>query len=237
MAYEHDPYPQQVIEMINQGIQRCKTITLSECSVKDGLLLYNQRLYIPDYAPLKLKLLQLHHDDPTAGHPGRSKTITLLCREYYWPGLHHYVDQYVRNCDTCQRSKPSRDKYHGWIKLIPPAEHRWRDIAMDFVGELPNSQGYNAIFVVTDRLSKMRHLVPCKTTASAMDVADMFLWNIFKLHGLPDTIISDRGTQFVAEFWKHLCQRLQITAKLSTAYHPETDGHTERFNAVMEQYL
>lgn len=134
-------------------------------------------------------------------------------------------------------SQTSRDKYHGCIKLIPPPEHRWRDIAMDFVGELAESRGYNAIFVVMDRLSKMRHLVPCRTTSSALDVADMFIWNVFKLHGLPKTIISDRGTQLVAEFWKHCCKRLQMRAKLSTAYHPETDGQTERFNAVVEQYL
>lgn len=236
-AYEHDPVPQEIINMIKQGAQRCKNITLSECTIVEDRLFYDNHLYVPNHGPLKIKLLQLYHNNPTAGHPGRSKTITTLGRDYYWPGLHRYVEMYVRNCNICQWAKPSWDKYHGRIKLIPTPEHRSHDISMDFVGELPASCGYNAIFVVMDQLTKMRHLIPCKTTLSALNVANMFLWNVFKLHGLPETIISDRRTQFVTKFWKHLCKRLQIQAKLLTAYHLETDGQTERFNAVMEQYL
>ena len=108
---------------------------------------------------------------------------------------------------------------------------------MDFVTGLPWSNGHNAIWVVTDRLSKQRHFVPCKDDVDAAELAELFLRHIFKLHGLPTTIISDRGPQFAAEFWKRLCDRLGIDRKLSTAFHPQTDGQTERINAVMEQYL
>ena len=236
-AYKHDPYPNEIIQMIEQGIHKSRDITLAECEVLDGRLFYQKRLFVPDYDPLKLFLVQRHHDDPAAGHSGRSKTIELMLREYYWPGLYKYVSRYVKNCDTCQRIKPSRDKYQGRIKLLPAPEERWRDLSMDFVGELPNSEGFNAILVVTDRLTKMRHLIPCHTTATATDTATMFFHYVFKLHGLPNSIVSDRGTQFVAEFWRSLCQLLGIQARLSTAYHPESDGQTERFNAVAEQYL
>jgi transposase InsO family protein len=108
---------------------------------------------------------------------------------------------------------------------------------MDFIVQLPNCQGYNAILVVVDRLTKMKHFIPCKTTCNAEEVARLFVRYVWKLHGLPRTIVSDRGPQFVAQFWKHLTKRLKITNLLSTAHHPETDGQTERMNAILEQYL
>ena len=108
---------------------------------------------------------------------------------------------------------------------------------MDFVTGLPWSDGFDAIYVVVDRLTKMRHFIPCRQTTSAQDLADLFLQGIFRLHGLPKSIVSDRGPQFVAAFWKRMCKRLGIDQNLSTAYHPETDGLTERVNAVIEQYL
>lgn len=108
---------------------------------------------------------------------------------------------------------------------------------MDFITHLPPSQGYDAILVVVDRLTKMRHLIPCKATCNSEDTARLYLHYIWKLHGLPSTIVSDRGPQFTSEFWKHLNRLLQIQPRLSTAVHPQTDGQTERFNAILEQYL
>jgi len=108
---------------------------------------------------------------------------------------------------------------------------------MDFVVGLPVSQGFNAIWVVVDRLTKARHIVPCRTSVDAADLADLFVKHVFRLHGLPKSIVSDRGPQFASAFWQRLCSRLGIDRRLSTAFHPETDGQTERMNAVMEQYL
>ncbi len=108
---------------------------------------------------------------------------------------------------------------------------------MDFITHLPQSQGYNSILVVVDQLTKIRHLLPYKATCNTQDTARLFLQHIWKLHGLPTTIMSDRGPQFVSEFWKHLNQLLEVRSLLSTAVHPQTDGQTERFNAVLEQYL
>lgn len=108
---------------------------------------------------------------------------------------------------------------------------------MDFVTGLPKSSGYDAICVVVDRLSKKFHEIPCDTTIDAESLAKLFVANVWKLHGLPDTIVSDRGALFVSKFWAALCKRLKIQSLLSTAYHPETHGQTERTNAVMEQYL
>jgi hypothetical protein len=108
---------------------------------------------------------------------------------------------------------------------------------MDFITGLPNVNGFDSIWVVVDHLTKLRHLAPCLSTIGGEGLAELFSSNIFYLHGLPDTIVSDRGPQFAACFWKHLCHALKIELHLSTAFHPETDRQTERANAIMEQYL
>ena len=108
---------------------------------------------------------------------------------------------------------------------------------MDFVTGLPWSDGHDAIWVVVDRLTNMRHLVPCRSDTAAPDLADLFLVHVFKHHGLPNTIVSDRGPQFAFDFWGQLCKRLKIDRRLSTASHPQSDGQTEIVNAAMEQYL
>jgi len=108
---------------------------------------------------------------------------------------------------------------------------------MDFVTGLPWSKGHDAIWVVVNRLTKQRHLVPCRTTVDARDLADLFLQNVFRLHGLPLMITSDRGPQFASAFWHRLCMCLALEPRLSTAFHPQMDGQTEQMNAVMEQYL
>lgn len=151
--------------------------------------------------------------------------------------MYQYVEQWTQNCHTCRRIKPSREARQGILRPLPVPERSWQDISMDFVTHLPPSRGYDAILVVVDRLTKMKHFIPCKGTCNAEEVARLYAYNVWKLHGLPQTIVSDRGPQFVAQFWKHLTRRLQITNLLSTAYHPETDGQTERTNAVLEQYL
>ena len=120
---------------------------------------------------------------------------------------------------------------------MPIPDGAWRHISMDFITGFPWSNGCNAILNIVCRLTKMRHFIPCKDTCTAEELAELYARNIFRLHGLPQTIVSDRGPQFVADFWLALCSYLRIEAKLSTPYHPETDGQTERLNAILEQYL
>lgn len=148
--------------------------------------------------------------------------------------------QYIRNCHGCRRARASKEKYHGILSPLPVPERCWKDITLDFVVELPESNGYNAVLNVVDRLSKMRHCIPCKGDdkgTSAQATAKLLITHVWKLHGLCDTITSDRGPQFIAEVWKEICMLLQIKSKLSTAFHPETDGQTEIVNQEMERYL
>jgi hypothetical protein len=235
-AYDTDPFP-KVLEMLKNGTKQCKDITLAECEEHNNLLLYRWQIWVPDYEPLKLHLMQQHHDTLTAGYPGRSKTLEYLSRTYTWPKMHADVDRYTRNCHTCQCSKPNWHVLFGVLRPLPIPEHPWQDISMDFITGLPWSDGYDAIWVVVDQLTKERHLIPCRTDVDAKELANLFIAHIFCLHGLPLTIISDRGPQFSALFWKYLCCRLGIEPWLSMAFHPQTDGQTEQMNAIMEQYL
>ncbi|KAH0607596.1 uncharacterized protein H6S33_002630 [Morchella sextelata] len=237
-AYQVDSFPNKVLAMLRNGVRYSNKISLAECTEdNNGRLLYRGALYVPDDNDLRLRLLKEHHDKPSAGHPGKAKTLELLNREYYWPQMRKYVDQYVRNCNVCDRSKAPCNAPYGVLRPMPIPDGPWRDVSMDFITDLPESDGYNEILVVVDRLTKMRHLIPTTKEADSKEVATLYIDNVWKLHGLPETMVSDRGTQFVAEFWRSLCDRLEISPKFSTAFHPQTDGQTERINAVMEQYL
>ncbi|KAH0604613.1 uncharacterized protein H6S33_006281 [Morchella sextelata] len=219
-AYQVDNFPNKILAILRNGIRHSNNISLPECTDdNNGWLLYRGMLYVPDDNDLRLRLLKEHHDKPSTGHSGRAKTLELLNREYYWPQMRKYVDQYIRNCNVCARSKAPRNAPYGILHTIPIPEGPWMDISMDFVTDLLESDGYNAILVVVDRLTKMRHLIPTTKEADSREVARLYIDN------------------FLAEFWKSLCDRLEISLKFSTAFHPQTDGQTERINAVMEQYL
>ncbi|EKV18173.1 hypothetical protein PDIG_11210 [Penicillium digitatum PHI26] len=236
-AYNQDKVVQSILEALDKNASRHPEITLADCERRGNYLYYRNRLYVPDNDELKAEILRLCHDKPTVGHPGRSKTYELLSREYYWPRVYQYVSDWTKNCHTCRRITPAREVRQGILRQLPVPERAWQDISMDFITHLPLSYGYDAILVVVDRLTKMKHFIHCKGTCNAEEVARLYTRHVWKLHGLPNTVVSDRGPQFVAQFWKHLTKRLRITNLLSTAYHPETDGQTERANAVLEQYL
>jgi transposase InsO family protein len=236
-AYAVDPLPARIIGQIAEGARHSREISLPDCRIHEGRLYFRDRLYVPNHDPLRLKLLHTHHDAPSAGHPGRTKTFNLLATNYFWPGMRKYVERYVRHCHTCSRVKSSRHAPYGNLLPLSVPNRPWNDVSMDFITGLPESGGHNAILVVVDRLTKMSHFIPCRDTCTAEDVAFLFRDHIWKLHGLPESIVSDRGSVFVSELWRNLCKELGIHSKLSTAFHPETDGQTERTNAILEQYL
>jgi len=171
------------------------------------------------------------------GHPGRAKTLELLARKYYWPSKRKDVDRFVRNCHVCRRTKSTRHAPYGVLKPLSVPERPWQHISVDFVTGLPQSKAYDTVCVVVDRVTKQRHLIPCTMTITAEELGTLFCDRVFRYHGLPETIVSDRGPQFASHFWRHLCSCLKIDTRLSTAFHPQTDGQTERVNVVVEQHL
>ena len=208
-----------------------------EWSEHEGLLLYRGKIYVPQEHDLRRRIVAQHHDSQVAGHPGRWKTLELISRNYWWPQMSRYVGLYVKTCDPCMRTKIQRHKPIGELHPLGVPEERWDTISVDFVVELPEAHGYDAILNVVDLVSKRAHFIPTHTTVTAEGAANLFYRYVWCHHGLPRRVVSDRGPQFVAEFTTELYRLLGISIASSTAYHPQTDGQTERVNQEMEQYL
>ena len=234
-ALPNDELAQEVLTKIRST----PDLSDSDWSEQDGLLLFKTRIYVPDITEIRLRLVRAHHDSPLAGHFGVARTVELLSRKYYWPSMTKFVEDYVTTCDTCSRSKAPRHKPHGQLMPLEVPSKPWSSLSMDFVVELPPSgeSKFDAICVIVDRFTKMAHYFPCHTTIKTPELANLFISGIVRLHGLPESIVSDRDTRFTSDFWSTLCSRLSVKRKLSTAYHPQTDGQTERLNQTMEQYL
>jgi hypothetical protein len=205
---------------------------------RNGLWYHGNRIVVPKNKVLRQKLIELHHDLPLAGHFGVSKTVHALQRNYHWKYLRRDVLHHVRTCIQCQQNKATNLKPHGLLQPLGLPGRRWSSISLDFITCLPPTKaGNDSILVFVDRLSKMVHFQACTVKATASDTARYLIDNVFRLHGLPTEIISDRGTQFTSKFWQAVCAELSITTKLSTAFHPETDGQTERVNRELEEVL
>ena len=143
----------------------------------------------------------------------------------------NHVKSFITTCDTCQWIKTSSQLPAGLLQPLLTPGQQWEQVTMDFIVEVPEtSEGYNTIVVFVNRLSEMVHLQPTTTTATAMDIANIFFKTIFCLHGLPRVIISDRDTKFTSRFWQTLFKLVNTKLALSTAFHPQTDGQTERTN-------
>jgi len=222
-----------------QELRKSSTHSLrsAEWLEHDGLLYYRGCIYVPNTSNLRHRIVSLCHDAKVAGHPGRFKTLELVSRSYWWPNMSRYIGMYVSHCDLCLHTKIQRRLPSGELQLLPIPDERWDAISVDFISELPELGGYDSIMVAVDSAGKCSHFVETVTTVNATGAANLYLRNIWKLHGLPRKVISDRGPQFVAAFIKELYRLLGIEATTSTAYHPQTDGQTERVNQELEQYL
>ncbi|KAF1323729.1 Pol protein, partial [Globisporangium splendens] len=195
------------------------------------------RVVVPNDEGLRHRLLYEYHGSPSGGHLGREKTFLSLSRDYYWPRMYKWVRKYVRTCEICQRVKPSGSTQAPLRSLAVPSDS-WKSVSMDFIFGLPrDTHGRNGILVFVDRFSKMVHLAPVSDKISAEKTAKIFVDVVFRLHGLPVEIVSDRDTRFTSKFWRALFGLLDTKLSMSTAAHPETDGQTERVNRVLEDVL
>src|ERR1700675_851319 len=183
------------------------------------------------------RIVKQHHDSRIAGHPGRWKTLELVSRSYWWPQMSRYIGLYTKTCDLCLRTKVQRHKPFGELHPSATPTNRWDTISVDFIVELPDSHGYDAVMNVVDSLGKRAHFIPTTSDITAEGAATLFLREVWKHHGLPTSVISDRGPQFIAKFTRELYHLLGIKLSTSMAYHPQSDGQTERVNQEMELYL
>ncbi|CAI7889274.1 unnamed protein product [Closterium sp. NIES-53] len=196
------------------------------------------KIWVPKYPPLRQLLLEEFHDVLYAGHFGSNKTLAGIVKVYYWPHMANDVQKFVTLCDTCQGMKSSKQKKAGLLQPLPVSEQPWQVVSLDFITGLPPTNAeHDAILVVIDKFSKMGHFIPTHTTARTEETAQLFLKHIISQHGIPTTLISDWDPKFTSKFWKELMSLMGTRLAMSSAYHPETDGQTERLNQIVEQLL
>jgi len=185
------------------------------------------KVYVSKNRELRVEIIQLHYDVPAAGQGGIWKTMELVTRNYWWPGVTRDIGRYVKKCDMCQRMKNRIKEVAGKLKLSEVLKKPWTHLMVDFITKLPLVAGKDVILVVYNRLFKMTHFVTITERMSAKGLARLFRDNIWKLHGLLESVVLDRGPQFAMELTKELNRMLGIEMKLSTVFHLQTDRQTK----------
>jgi hypothetical protein len=233
IAYKFDNKLSKIIDDIT-----VKGKKVPNYSISNGLLIKKNRICIPCDKKVINKLISIHHDSKISGHLGTDKCYEVIARHFVWRNMTNDIDDFIKTCDTCQRSKLSTQKPIGLLQPLPIPSRNWEHVSMDFITALPTTEtGFDSIMVVVDKLSKMSHFIPTNKNADTETIAFLFFHNIFRLHGLPRKIISDRDPKFTSNLWKHLMKLLDVNLNLSTSHHPQTDGQTERLNKTLEQML
>ncbi len=223
----HNEVAKEMKQNIQKGIK-------SHFHLRNGLLWYKQnQLYVPK-GRLKEVLLKECHDGLLAGHGGAKRTTTFLKKSYYWPNFKDDAKEYVKICLTCQQNWTLNKKQVGLLRPLPIPEGSWESVSMDFMVNLPPSKGFDAIMVVVDRFNKMVHFIPTKETTTAQETGRLFFTHIFKHHGLPKDIVSDRNPKFTSKFWQTLWKRMGSKLKMNTSFQPQTNGQPERVNLVIQ---
>jgi len=186
---------------------------------------------------LQTKIIHSFHATAIGGHSGVQATYHRVHRLFYWKGLKSADEDFVKQCQICQQVKHLNSHPAGLVQPLPIPEGAWQDLSMDFIEGLPKSEGYEVILVVVDRFTKYAHFITVKHPFTAPTIARAVFDNVIKLHGMPKTIVSDRDKVFTSVFWKELFRLLGTTLMFSSAYHPQTNGQTERVNQCLEMYL
>jgi len=203
-------------------------------SIDQDLLCWKGRVYAPK--PTRKRIMKSEHDSKIAGHVGRDRTMELISRNFYWPKMEEDVREYCSNCDICQRTKSPRHAKHGLLHPLELPLKPWTHLSMDFITDLPLSSGGTKILVVVDRFTKMAHYIPIDKKDTPT-VARAYLNNVWKYHGFPEDVVSDRDGTFTGQYFTDIYDYLGIKRSMSTAFHPRTDGQTEQMNQVIEAYL
>jgi len=204
----------------------------------ENVLWFKNRLVVPKKFELRKQILDKAHTSRLSIHPGSNKMYQDLKQRFWWTRMKREIAKYVSESDICRRVKASHLRPAGTLQHLNIPEWKWEDISMNFIIGLPRTQkGFDSIWVVVDRLTKSAHFIPVNTRYSTKRYAELYVERILCLHGIPKTIISDRGSQFTARFWEQLHTCLGTRVIRSSAYHPQTDGQTERINQILEDML
>ena len=241
---EQDQYAKRIIELLKdptgKGRKEIPDWTMDTVG-NETALFYQERQYIPDNLLLRRHITRKYHDSPTIGHPGEIETFNKIRDLYWWPSQRKFIKDYCKGCATCQEYKINRKPNKPTLNPVKGSESQrpFANVSWDLITDLPETKdGYNAILSIVDHgLSKGVILAPTKKTATEGDIAQLLIDYLFRYYGLPDSILSDRDPRFTSKVFQEFLKLLGIEQKLSTAYHPQTDGSTERFNQEIEAYL
>lgn len=192
-------------------------------------------LFVPD--SMRSEVLQWAHDTRLSCHPGSGRTLGVLQGKFWWPTMGQDTKEYVSACPVCSQNKNLNRAPAGLLQPLPIPNRPWSHVAIDFVTGLPPSKGHTVVLTIVDRFSKAAHFIPLPKLPSARETADLLVLHLVRLHGIPTDIVSDRGPQFTSQVWKSFCKALGINVSLSSGYHPQTNGQTERANQQMEAAL
>ena len=214
----------------------------SNWAILDGILRYKNRIYMLKSATMQAEILLRNHNNLHAGHFGAHKPLKLLQRKYFWPRMTEDIKRYVQDCKTCNYTKAACHKPYGLLQLLLAPSGPWKDITIDFITGVPPSLGvdrkaYDAILMVVDRYTKLAKYYPILKTITAEQFSDLLIHTVFSSFDVPSRIVSNQDSIFTITFWLALCHYLCINRRLSTAFHLQTDGQTERQNQTLEQYL
>ena len=207
------------IEGIKRRISTGKVPGFSED--EHGVLWYKGRLCVPNVPELKELILKEAHDTRYSIHPGGTKMYQDLKEMFWWLGMKREIASYIAKCDVCQRVKAEHQRPAGLLQPLKIPEWKWEEVGMDFITGLPRSnRGHDSIWVIVDRLTKVAHFIPVKTTYRGDQLAELYISRIVSLHGVPKKIVSDRGSQLTSRFWKSLHEAMGTHLSFSTAFHP-----------------
>jgi hypothetical protein len=220
-SYELDPHAQALLTELAVCSPNDKGYALEQ-----GLIKYQGRVYIGAHLALQTKLISNLHDSAAGGHSGIHATYLRVRKLFFWPGLKAAVEDYVKQCLTCQQAKHEHTHPAGLLQPLPVPSEIWQHLTMDFIEGSPLSDGADVILVVVDRLTKYAHFLALHHPYTAQQVAHLFLDNVVRLHGVPTSIVSDRDAIFTSTMWREIMKALGTTLNYSTAHHPQTDGQS-----------
>lgn len=229
---EKDPELQKIITDLKED-----QLSHPKYHLHQDQLRYKDRMVISNKSVLIPNLLHTFHDSVLGGHSGFLRTYKRIFGELYWRNMKTDIKKYVEECRICQENKSSSLSPAGLLQPLPIPHQIWDDISMDFIEGLPKSRGFDSIFVIIDRLSKFGHFIPLKHPFTTKDEAAVFTREIVRLHGYPQSMVSDRNKIFLSHLWNELFRIHGTQLHRSTAFHPQTDGQTEIVNKCLETYL
>lgn len=228
---EKDQIITDTLKALKEGLLMPMNSSLDDWSFENGVIYFRNKCYIPPNQDLQREVVRRYHNLRPMGHPGQFGTLELVRREYWWPGMAMFVCNYVRGCAVCQQTKINTHPTRLLLMAIPAKANAYpfKTTTMDFITDLLPSNGFDSIMVMADHdATKGVILCPCNKTIGAMGTTHLVHQNLYKYFGLPSRIISDHGLQFSAKVFQKLTRLLGVKLAMSTVYHPQMDGGTER---------